>query len=129
MLQVLIRRKSPRWQVDAQREAQRLRDGRRGWESVLLGLPTQVTPNHFELEHLTGVKVSTMEQALAAARSLLKGPRLALVTSLRRADAPASASVRRAKNWTARVKFWRGSDAYEKRQTVLTVTSSFPDST
>ena len=51
-----------------------------------------VTPNHFELEHLTGAKVSTMRDALAAARSLLAGdrggPRLALITSLRRADAP-----------------------------------------
>ena len=48
-----------------------------------------VTPNHFELEHLTGGKVATMADALAAARSLLKGPRLALITSLRRTDAPA----------------------------------------
>jgi pyridoxine kinase len=50
-----------------------------------------VTPNHFELEHLTGAKVTTMSEALDAARSLLasdhRGPRLALITSLRRADA------------------------------------------
>ena len=51
-----------------------------------------VTPNHFELELLTGRTVSTMDEALAAARLLLQGaqqgPRLALITSLRRADAP-----------------------------------------
>ncbi len=47
-----------------------------------------VTPNHFELEYLTGRTVSTMDEALAAARSLLTGPRLVLITSLRRADAP-----------------------------------------
>jgi pyridoxine kinase len=45
-----------------------------------------ITPNHFELEHLTGRKITTMTDALAAARSLLNGPRLALVTSLRRSD-------------------------------------------
>ncbi|MFN4017521.1 MAG: pyridoxal kinase PdxY [Reyranella sp.] len=52
-----------------------------------------VTPNHFELEHLTGRTVSTMGEALSAARTLLgqgpQGPRLALITSLRRADARA----------------------------------------
>ena len=52
-----------------------------------------VTPNHFELEHLTGRTVSTMAEALSAARTLLagegRGPRLALITSLRRDDAPA----------------------------------------
>ncbi len=47
-----------------------------------------ITPNHFELEHLTGAAVKTLDQALAAARQLLNGPRLALVTSLRRSDAP-----------------------------------------
>ncbi len=50
-----------------------------------------VTPNHFELEYLTGRTVSTMGEALSAARLLLagerRGPRLALITSLRRADA------------------------------------------
>lgn len=46
-----------------------------------------VTPNHFELEHLTGRTVATMDEALSAARTLLNGPRLALITSLRRADA------------------------------------------
>jgi pyridoxine kinase len=52
-----------------------------------------ITPNHFELEHLTGRTVGTIGEALDATRSLLKGPRpkgprLALVTSLRRFDAP-----------------------------------------
>ncbi len=47
-----------------------------------------ITPNHFELEHLTGDKVTTLDGALAAVRSLLRGPKLALVTSLLRADAP-----------------------------------------
>lgn len=47
-----------------------------------------ITPNHFELELLTGRTVASMADALAAARLLLKGPRLALITSLRRANAP-----------------------------------------
>ena len=48
-----------------------------------------ITPNQFELEHLTGCKVETLDEALVATRRLLNGPRLALLTSLRRADGPA----------------------------------------
>ena len=52
-----------------------------------------VTPNHFELELLTGRSVATMAEALEATRTLLgrdgRGPRLALLTSLRRCDGPA----------------------------------------
>jgi pyridoxine kinase len=50
-----------------------------------LPLADLITPNHFELEHLTGRKVETLDEAIAAARCLLKGPRLALVTSFLRA--------------------------------------------
>src|SRR5205823_13331182 len=48
-VQILIRPKSSRWQVDARREAQRQRDGRRGWKALLPGVPTQVAPNQFEV--------------------------------------------------------------------------------
>ena len=45
-----------------------------------------ITPNHFELELLTGGKVTTLGEALKACRSLLRGPKLVLLTSLRRHD-------------------------------------------
>ena len=54
-----------------------------------------VTPNQFELELLTGQKVETLADALAAAHALRgrlnpAGPRIVLLTSLVRADAPAN---------------------------------------
>jgi pyridoxine kinase len=49
-----------------------------------LPLADLITPNHFELEHLTARTIETLDEAIAAARSLLNGPRLALVTSFRR---------------------------------------------
>ena len=48
-----------------------------------------LTPNRFELEHLTGRAAASLETALAAADGLCAGgPRLVLVTSLEREDAP-----------------------------------------
>ncbi|MBB5376014.1 pyridoxine kinase [Deinococcus metalli] len=52
-----------------------------------------VTPNQFELELLTGHAVASLPQALDAARALRErlhpdGPRIVLVTSLTRPDAP-----------------------------------------
>ncbi len=52
-----------------------------------------VTPNQFELELLTGHKTDTLDAALSAARALRErlnpaGPRIVVVTSLVRSDAP-----------------------------------------
>lgn len=47
-LQIIIRPKSSRWQLQAQGEAQRLHDGRRGWEALVPGFPARVTPSRFE---------------------------------------------------------------------------------
>jgi len=49
-----------------------------------------ITPNQFELEYLTGRAVTDLDGALAAAAAARAlGPRLVLVTSLTRAEAPA----------------------------------------
>lgn len=52
-----------------------------------------VVPNHFELELLTDRKISTLDDALSAAQALRQrmregGPRIVVVTSLTRSDAP-----------------------------------------
>lgn len=48
-----------------------------------------VTPNQFELEYLTGGSASSLDGALAATAALrARGPRLVLVTSLTRDEAP-----------------------------------------
>lgn len=57
-------------------------------------LADMVTPNHFELEHLTGQTLGTLEAAHRAARGLLAptihvaGPKVVLITSLRHAATP-----------------------------------------
>ncbi len=47
-LQLLVRPKPSTWQARAHLEAQRLRDGRRGWSAILPGVPAQVTPSQFD---------------------------------------------------------------------------------
>ncbi len=49
-----------------------------------------ITPNQFELEHLTGLPVTTLAEAKAAVAALQStGPRAVLVTSLKVAETPA----------------------------------------
>lgn len=51
------------------------------------------TPNHFELEQLTGRSIASLADAILAADILASiGPRIVLVTSLERGDAPAETS-------------------------------------
>ena len=52
-----------------------------------------ITPNQFELQFLTGQEVHSLEDALAAAKAVrAMGPKLVLLTSLTRDEAPADRS-------------------------------------
>ncbi len=66
-----------------------VRDGvEAGLRGKLLPLADVLTPNHFELERLSGAAVATLDQAIAAARTLIaRGPKLVVVTSLKREGA------------------------------------------
>jgi pyridoxine kinase len=70
-----------------------VRDGvEAGVRDRLLPLADAITPNHFELERLAGASVTTLDAAIAAARSLIaRGPKLVVVTSLKREGAEAQA--------------------------------------
>lgn len=59
---------------------------------VAVPAATVITPNQFELEFLTGDKVSTLDDALAAVDKVrAMGPEVVLVTSVQRSDGPPDA--------------------------------------
>jgi pyridoxine kinase len=58
------------------------------FRDTALPLADIATPNHFELEWLTGRSIASLDDGLAALRLLReRGPRTVIVTSLRRAEA------------------------------------------
>ena len=53
------------------------------FKEEMLKYATIVTPNHFELEYLSGEKVDTIELAINAAKMVMKmGPKVVVITSL-----------------------------------------------
>ncbi|MGL4604737.1 MAG: pyridoxal kinase PdxY [Iodobacter sp.] len=64
-----------------------------GIESFLINEMPQIAdimaPNHFELENLSGIKIQTMEDALAACRILIsRGPKIVLAKNIKTQDKP-----------------------------------------
>ncbi len=80
-------------------------------ENFLKGLAEITTPNQFELELLSGEKLTDRQHAVKVAREIFisKGCELVFVTSLRTPDVPADAietlAVTKAKAWTVQTPF------------------------
>jgi pyridoxine kinase len=57
------------------------------FKEIMLPLATFITPNHFELEYLSEMKINCLETAMQAAHKMIKkGPQVVVVTSLRLED-------------------------------------------
>jgi pyridoxine kinase len=87
----------------------------------LVPLADLVTPNPFELEHLTGTPPATIDSAQAAVRALVRqGPRLVVATGLRPTETPGELAVLAAtpdEAWVIRhprrsVRVWGTGDAF-----------------
>lgn len=103
-LQLLVRPRPSSWQVRAHLEAQRLRDGRRGWIALLPGVAPQVRPTQFEKGRAKAIeekasdlgfdcvlRVAARAERPAQARELLRS----VAASLRSYDAANSLELRR----------------------------------
>ncbi|WP_158999359.1 pyridoxal kinase PdxY [Pigmentibacter ruber] len=53
------------------------------FKETMIKYATIITPNHFELEFLSGQKITSLEEAVKAAKDIMqKGPEVVLITSL-----------------------------------------------
>ncbi|APJ04752.1 pyridoxal kinase PdxY [Silvanigrella aquatica] len=53
------------------------------FKDEMISYATIITPNHFELEYLSGMKVETIDDAIFASQKIMKkGPKVVVVTSL-----------------------------------------------
>jgi pyridoxine kinase len=74
---------------------------------LLCRLADIITPNHFEFEWLCGTKVTTIDQVIEAARTLMaRGPSTIVVTSAELSDTPDgeidTVAIERSKAWRVR---------------------------